>query len=220
MARKQTFWKELLRLFNGRKEDAGGVPMTVFEYVFSLYSLLFGLALAQVFGGFGNALQERHKIHIGWLTPLLGLFVIVDLTSFWEIGWELRGMSGRPYFLYLLAGVLLAGIYYLAARLVFPRNFVEWPDFDVYYFKHKHWVFGGILLCNVVASVVLLTIGSPFMHLPIGFANDLVYFVVLIALLAVRNKRANIALLMVMLAKDAVVPLLAFLRIGMHGRVF
>ena len=194
--------------------------MTVFEYVFSLYSLLFGLALAQVFGGFGNSLQERHKIKVGWLTPLLGLFVIVDLTSFWEIGWELRGMSGRPYFLYLLAGVLLAGIYYLAARLVFPRNFVEWPDFDDYYFRHKHWVIGGILLCNLVAAVVLLATGSRFVHLPIGFANDLVYFAVLIALLMVRNKRANIGLLLVMLAKDAVVPLFTFLGIGVHGRVF
>ena len=194
--------------------------MTVFEYVFSLYSLLFGLALAQVFGGFGNSLQERHKIKVGWLTPLLGLFVIVDLTSFWEIGWELRGMSGRPYFLYLLAGVLLAGIYYLAARLVFPRNFVEWPDFDDYYFRHKHWVIGGILLCNLVAAVVLLATGSRFVHLPIGFANDLVYFAVLTALLMVRNKRANIGLLLVMLAKDAVVPLFTFLGIGVHGRVF
>jgi hypothetical protein len=194
--------------------------MTVFEYVFSLYSLLFGLALAQVFGGFGNALQERHRIRIGWLTPLLGLFVIVDLTSFWEIGWELRGMSGRPYFLYLLAGVLLAGIYYLAARLVFPRNFVEWPDFDDYYFRHKQWVLGGILLCNMVASVVLLAIGSRFLHLPIGFANDLIYFAVLIALLIVRDKRANIGLLAVMLAKDAVVPLFTFLGLGVHGSVF
>jgi hypothetical protein len=194
--------------------------MTVFEYVFSLYSLLFGLALAQVFGGFGNSLQERHKIKVGWLTPLLGLFVIVDLTSFWEIGWELRSMSGRPYFLYLLAGVLLAGVYYLAAQLVFPRNFVEWPDLDDYYFRHKRWVIGGILLCNLVATVVLLMIGSRFVHLPIGFANDLVYFAVLIALLMVRNKRANIGLLLVMLAKDAVVPLLTFLGIGVHGRVF
>jgi hypothetical protein len=116
--------------------------VTVFEFVFSLYSLLFGLALTQVFAGFGNTLQERHKLKIGWLTPLLGLFVILDLTSFWEIGWELRDMSNRPYFLYLLAGVLLAGIYYLAARLVFPRNFAEWPDFDVYYFRHKQWVIG------------------------------------------------------------------------------
>ena len=57
--------------------------MSNFEFVFSLYSLLFGLALAQVFAGFGNTLQERYKIRIGWLTPLLGLFVILDLTSFW-----------------------------------------------------------------------------------------------------------------------------------------
>jgi hypothetical protein len=194
--------------------------VTVFEYVFSLYSLLFGLALAQVFAGFGNTLQERHKIKVGWLTPLLGLFVIVDLTSFWEIGWELRGMSGRPYFLYLLGGVLLAGVYYLAARLVFPRNFVEWPAFDEYYFCHKQWVFGGILLCNLVATAVLLPIGSRFVHLPLGFANDLLYFLLLIALLVIRNKRANILFLVMMLAKDAIVPLLAFLGIGMHSQLF
>jgi hypothetical protein len=193
--------------------------MTIFEFVFSLYSLLFGLALAQVFAGFGNTLQERHKIRVGWLTPLLGLFVIVDLTSFWEIGWELRGMS-RPYFLFLLAGVLLAGIYYLAARLVFPRSFVEWPDFDVYYFRHKQWVFGGILVCNVIAAAVLLAIGSRFMRAPLGFANDLAYFVLLLALLGLRNKRANIVLLVLMLAKDAVVPALAFLGIGMHSQLF
>src|SRR4051812_41015342 len=80
----------------------GRASMTVFEFVFSLYSLLFGLALAQVFGGFGNALQERHKIRVGWLTPLLGLFVTFDITSFWEIAWELKDHMdmSRPYFLY------------------------------------------------------------------------------------------------------------------------
>ncbi len=101
--------------------------MTIFEFVFSLYSLLFGLALAQVFQGFGNTLQERHKLKIGWLTPLLGLFVILDLISFWEIAWQLRDMFERPALIVLILGVFLAGIYYLAARLVFPRDFVEWP---------------------------------------------------------------------------------------------
>ena len=193
--------------------------MTVFEFIFSLYSLLFGLALAQVFGGFGNTLQERHKLHVGWLTPLLGLFVILDLTSFWEIGWQMRGIS-RPYFLLLMGCVLLAGIYYLAARLVFPRNFVEWPDFDVYYFRHKQWVYGGILLCNLIAAAGLLATGSIFMRTPTGFANDLTYFVLLIALLAVRGKRASIVLLILMLSRYAVLPLLAFLGIGMHSRLF
>ena len=193
--------------------------MSNFEFVFSLYSLLFGLALAQVFAGFGNTLQERHKIRIGWLTPLLGLFVILDLTSFWEIGWQLRGMS-RPAFLYLICGVLLAGIYYLAARLTFPRNFVEWPDFDVYYFRHRLWVLGGILFCNIVALVILLVVGSSFPRLPLGFMNDVTYFGLLIALIAVRNKRANIVLLALLLARYAVFPVLAVLGVGMHSQLF
>jgi hypothetical protein len=193
--------------------------MSVFEFVFSLYSLLFGLALAQVFGGLGNTLQERHKLKIGWLTPLLGLFVILDLTSFWEIGWQMRGIA-RPYFLFLIGCVLVAGIYYLAARLVFPRNFVEWPDFDVYYFRHKQWVYGGIFLCNVAAAAALLIVHAPFMHSPLGFMNFLTYFVLLIALLAVRTKRTSIVLLSIMLARYVVFPVLDLLRIGMHGRLF
>lgn len=193
--------------------------MTIFEFVFSLYSLLFGLALAQVFGGFGNTLQERHKLKVGWLTPLLGLFVILDLTSFWEIGWQMRGIT-RPYFLFLIACVLVAGIYYLAARLVFPRNFVEWPDFDVYYFRHKKWVYGGILLCNVAAAIGLLAVHAQFMHSPIGFANFATYFVLLIALLAVRTRRANIVLLIVMLSRYLVFPTLVLLNVGLRGRVF
>ena len=194
--------------------------MTVFEFVFSLYSLLFGLALAQVFAGFGNTLQERHKIKVGWLTPLLGLFVILDLISFWEIAWQLKDMFERPALLVLNVGVFLAGIYYLAARLVFPRDFVEWPDFDVYYFKHKQWVFGGILLCNSVAVVVLTALGKRFVRLPLGFANDLTLFALLIALIIVRNTRHNVVLLLLLLTKDLVVPVFGFLRIGLHSQLF
>ena len=193
--------------------------MTIFEFVFSLYSLLFGLALAQVFAGFGNTLQERHKIKVGWLTPLLGLFVMMDLTSFWATGWGMREMF-RPDFLYLLCGVLVAGVYYLAARLVFPRNFVEWPDFDVYYSRHSQLVLGGILLCNVVAVTLLIAVGNPFMHSPLGLANNLTYFVPLIALLAVRNERANVALLLFLLARYAVFPLFVVLGVGINSKLF
>jgi hypothetical protein len=197
--------------------------MTVFEFVFALYSLLFGLALAEVFGGFGNTLQERHKLKVGWLTPLLGLFVIIDLTTFWEIAWQLKDVIEqleRLPVLILIPGVLVAGIYYLAARLVFPRSFAEWPDLDVYYFKHKKWVFGGILFCNIIGVIVLTAEGKPFIRLPLGFANDLTYFALLIALLAVRNKRANVVLLLLLLSRYAVFPMLGYLHIGVQSRLF
>ena len=57
--------------------------MSAFEFVFSLFSLILGLALATGLGGLAKALKVRHKIRIGWLTTLLGLFVSLDLVTFW-----------------------------------------------------------------------------------------------------------------------------------------
>jgi hypothetical protein len=57
-------------------------------------------------------------------------------------------------------------------------------------------------------------------RLPVGFANDVSYFVLLVALLLVRNKRANIVLLILLLARYAIIPVLVLEGIGVHGRVF
>jgi hypothetical protein len=53
--------------------------MDSFSFVFSLFGLLMGLALAEVIGGFGSAIEMRHKIRVGWLCPLLGLLIAFDL---------------------------------------------------------------------------------------------------------------------------------------------
>src|SRR5437763_13270346 len=112
----------------------------------------------------------------------------------------------RPAFLYLVCGVLLAGVYYLAARLVFPRNLAEWPDFDVYYFRHKHWVLDGILFCNNVAVLIMISAGTSFVRPPLRLVNDALYFILLVALLVIKDKRVNLALLVGLLAKYAVIP--------------
>lgn len=59
--------------------------MSAFELDFSLYSLLLGLALVQVLSGLVRTIQSPDRVKMGWLTPLLGLWVMVDLTSFWTI---------------------------------------------------------------------------------------------------------------------------------------
>lgn len=61
--------------------------MSNFDFVFTLFGLLLGLSLAEVLGGFGRALQKRRKVRIGWLTPLLGLVVLLDVSSFWLVAW-------------------------------------------------------------------------------------------------------------------------------------
>ena len=58
------------------------------------------------------------------------------------------------------------------------------------------------------------------MRSPLGVSNLVAYFVPLIALLAVQNKRANIAMLLVLLVKNAVFPVLAVLGVGMQSELF
>jgi hypothetical protein len=124
--------------------------LATFDFVFSLFGLLLGLSLAELLSGLARALKARGKVRIGWLTPLLGLFVIMDLTSFWTGAWDLR-QSLEPSYRLLLIGVAVAGLYFLAASLVFPDEPERWPDFDAFYFAHRRQVLGAVWLCNLVA---------------------------------------------------------------------
>ena len=134
--------------------------MDAFSFVFSLFGLLLGLALAETIGGFGKALELRHKIRIGWLSPLLGLGICFDIVSFWLIAWQNRA-AFPVNFTSLAAGLVIFGIYYLIAQLVFPDDVERWPDLDEYYFIHRRWIIGGSYLCNLLAMAGLQLAGVP-----------------------------------------------------------
>jgi hypothetical protein len=119
--------------------------MSPFELVFALFGLLLGLAIAEVLGGFSRAFKLRRSaraVRVGWLTPLLGLFVILDLTSFWETAYIARDQLSANYPT-LVAVLAIVGIYYLAASQIFPDDPEEWPDFDAYYDRNNRIVLGG-----------------------------------------------------------------------------
>ena len=82
--------------------------MDAFSFVFSLFSIVLGMALTEVFGGFGKALQSRRKIHIGWLAPMLGAMVALDVSSFWALAWSVREQLPTRLFV-LFCGVMLSG---------------------------------------------------------------------------------------------------------------
>jgi hypothetical protein len=94
--------------------------MSNFEFVFSLFGLMLGLSMAEVMSGLSRTLKAYKRVRIGWLTPLLGLLLIVDLLSFWVGAWDNRDAIPVT-FTSMLYGAGVACIYYLAASLVFPR---------------------------------------------------------------------------------------------------
>ncbi|MBN8841860.1 MAG: hypothetical protein J0H88_01330 [Sphingomonadales bacterium] len=127
--------------------------MSGFEFIFSLFGLILGLALAEGLGGLSRALKASHKVRIGWPTALLGLFVSCDVVTFWMYGWSLRDQLPMNWAV-LFGGFLVTGIYYVAASLVFPDDPEAWDDLTAHFDKHRRTVLGGIFLCNLALMAV------------------------------------------------------------------
>jgi hypothetical protein len=174
--------------------------MSGFEFIFSLFGLILGLALAEGLGGLAKALKASHRVRIGWPTALLGLFVSCDVVTFWMYGWSLRDVLPLNWPV-LFGGFVVTAIYYVAASLVFPDDPEEWSDLNAHFDKHRRKVIGGIFLCNValLATVILLAEApSP------GSLRNLViswsFFPVAILAIAAKDRRLICACLVWLIA--------------------
>jgi hypothetical protein len=170
--------------------------MSPFEFVFSLFGLLLGLSLAEVLGGLARTLKQWRTVRLGWLTPLLGLLVMLDLTSSWALAYSVRD-SIPANFLTLVIGLFVTGLYYLAATLVFPDDAQKWPDLDTYYFEHKRQILGGMLASRVLARAAQFGLGAAGWNYFPAFAAFVA--LVIVAMFA-RGRAANIVVLVVFLA--------------------
>lgn len=140
--------------------------MSALEFFFSFYGLLLGLSVAELVGGFARLLHERHRVRFGWLTPLLALFVALDLATFWNQAWRFfRGAPFNPAL--LLIGLVIAATFYVAASITFPRVTAEGVetriDLDDHFWTHRSVVFGCVLAANAMVWILLglLALADP-----------------------------------------------------------
>lgn len=131
--------------------------MSGFEFIFSLFGLILGLALAEGLGGLAKALKASHRVRIGWPTALLGLFVSCDVVTFWMYGWALRDLLPLSWPV-LFGGFIVTATYYVAASLVFPDDPEAWEDLNAHFDKHRRKVLGAIFLCNVALIAATLAL--------------------------------------------------------------
>jgi hypothetical protein len=183
--------------------------MSAFDLVFAVFGLLLGLAMAEVLGGFAKALKVKRgvkPVRIGWLTPLLAIFVLLDLTSFWGVAYNMREQMDASY-LTLVVVLAIVGVYHMVASLIFPDEPAEWPDYDDWYDRQNRWVIGGLLLVNIASIVAegvveALHPSPPTPDGPLSAYGALFYLGgltaligLLVALLCVNNRRWNVAML-------------------------
>jgi hypothetical protein len=171
--------------------------MDAFDFTFSLFAIILGLSLAKVLEGFAKSLRHRRVVHLGWLTPLLAIFVMLDLTFFWDWTWTARSVI-TPRAGVLVIGLFVASLYYLAASVIFPADVREHEDFDAHYFQHRRQVLGAIVLCNLVGegwNQVRLASQLPW-HV---WCEIALYFTLLAVGIITASKRLSIAVLLLLI---------------------
>jgi hypothetical protein len=160
--------------------------MDRFEFFFSFYGLLLGLSVAAVATGLANAVGARRSVRIGRLTPLLALFVLLDIASFWIQAWRIRDHAHVTYAAIYL-GLAVALAYFVSANLVFPTRQDEWADFDDHYRAHKRHVLAGVLFANLVMAG-LAAYWRPEVSASLFDLSNVAFFLPLAALLIARPK--------------------------------
>ena len=183
--------------------------MTGFDLIVRLFALVLGFSIAEVLGGVARTVRLKLGLtpvapegtRVGWLVPLLGLLVVMDQMSFWLAFYVLQGYVPL-HFLTMLAVLFLVGGFYVVSGLVFPAHPERWPDYDVYFFRVKAGVVGGLLIVNLAliafGTVVVEDVGSlaaTGRHSGLGTAASLAFLPLLVLLLWTKNARASLVLL-------------------------
>jgi len=171
--------------------------MTIFEMVFNLIGLVLGLALVEVLGGLAKAMKAHQRRGTSWLTPLLGLWVVLDVSAFWGIAWEVRDFL-TVIWPSLLVGVVLASVYYLAAALIFPDDLKSHTDLDAHYWATKRYVIGLVFFCDLAVLLLVQLLGRVPSTWVI--ALNAVYFTTMAATFFARGRTTNIVLLVALVS--------------------
>lgn len=129
--------------------------MDAFEFFFSFYGLLLGFSVAELVGGFARLLDGRRQVKFGLLTPLLALFVAIDIASFWNQAWVIFRPAPYNYAL-LILGLVVASTFYVAATQVFPRELRAGESLDDHFWAHRKLVLLSVLAANMLIALVFL----------------------------------------------------------------
>lgn len=186
--------------------------MDAIEIYFGAYGALLALAVAKLVSSAVRMMRNRSAVRVGLLTPLLMLLILADLCSLINSASKLMGLADLSLRL-VTVSMSAAGLYSMIAAMAAPDDFAEWPDLNAYYDKHKRILIGGLLAGSLLGFEVTTTLVKGFtetLHtrwMGLHAALFLAFYLLMIALLVVRNRIANLVMLSVLNAIFLVVML-------------
>jgi len=129
--------------------------MTPFEFICAFYSVVLGVAVAQLMTSVGRLAEERERVRGYWVSNLWILTVLIaDVSNWWGI-WSLHDVKRWSIYSFLLLVALTAAVY-LTTVLLFPRIPTSEDaiiDMERHFYKSRRIFFTGFTLAWVFALI-------------------------------------------------------------------
>lgn len=162
-----------------------------FGFMFGFYGLLLGLAVAEMAAGFSRAYDERQTRPLGYVAPLFGILLLVDLITFWMNAWAYRELAEISH-LIAFAVALVALLYYFAATQVFPKA-AETNTLDDHIMGHRREVAFCVLASNLLTQIPPATLAFttpwPLPDIMLWAGLNLIYYSLLVTAALAKSKK-------------------------------
>lgn len=126
--------------------------MSGFEFYFSFFGLLLGLAVANVATGFGRLWRAKGKVAIGYCVPVLGALLLAHAVLNWVSSWQTLQQVPVST-LSFMVGLFVALPYVLVSTVMFPDGDDVWPSLDAFYLAHSRLVMAALMIPTLAGMV-------------------------------------------------------------------
>lgn len=126
--------------------------MDSFSYLSVLISIILGLGVAHLLGGFAELMKRRDSLTLWWPTPLWMITIFLIHVQTWWALFALRNVEHWTFAAFLI--VLLQPVcLFMTASLITPRFSADGPyDLEHLYWR-EHRSFFAFILAALVASL-------------------------------------------------------------------
>jgi len=130
--------------------------MRAFEYALGLFSVLIGLAIADIATSFHRLVRSRAAVIWDPLTLLAALYALLIAIGMWFDLWGVRNVAAARHFFFYLIMVALLFIVFLIAAASLPDDSESGRDLTEFYSRNRRYFW--MLITLFQAAYVLMGI--------------------------------------------------------------
>lgn len=129
--------------------------MRAFDFVITLYSFVYALAIAQILSTVGDLMRAGKRVTFSWLNAGWMLNILLAIVAWWISLWDLRTEASWTMETVLIFFVV-ACMLYLLARLVSPPVPLDGPVDVRAYHREEGWKYAALFAVEVALTILTI----------------------------------------------------------------